>query len=272
MEYVNKIKEYYEILTKSEKKVADYILSQGEKLIYTTMGEVKAQTGVGDATIVRFCQKIGYSGFSELKIDIAKEDFSQMKEQEQVADLFEHAARQLVTAIDETKHSFEMDKIDEVSQLIVSARHVYIYGVGASGQSGLDLERMLIKVGIPSTAIIDSHYQAQSATIVTPQDVVIVFSLSGKTKDTFDTVKIAKDKGANIVVITSYGLSPIAQLADVVLKTAIEEHLLNGGSLAGRISQLFLSDVLVRNIEDKFATGKEDLRAEVLRSVMNKMI
>ena len=272
MEYVKKIKEYYETLTKSEKKVADYVLSYGEKLIYATMGDVKMQTGVGDATIIRFCQKIGYSGFSELKIDIAKEDFSHMKEQELVDNLVENASHQLLMAIDETKHSIEMDQIDEVSRLITQARHVYIYGVGASGQSSLDLERMLIKVGIPSTAIIDSHYQAQSATIVKPEDVVIAFTLSGKTKDTFESVSIAKNKGAKVVVMTSYSLSPIANLADVILKTSIEEHLLNGGSLAGRVSQLFLSDVLVRNIEEKFGTGDSSLREEVLRSVVNKMI
>lgn len=79
MNYIYLIKEHYPLLTKSEKKVADLILTSGKTIIYSTMSDIKEKTKVGDATIIRFCQKLGFSGFSDLKIEIAKEDFSQKK-------------------------------------------------------------------------------------------------------------------------------------------------------------------------------------------------
>lgn len=79
MSYIYLIKENYPFLTKSEKKVADFILNSGKTIIYSTMSDIKKNTKVGDATIIRFCQKIGFSGFSDLKIEIAKEDFSQKR-------------------------------------------------------------------------------------------------------------------------------------------------------------------------------------------------
>ncbi len=58
-----KIHEKYATLTKSEKKIADYILSSGEKIVYSTMSDIREATNVGDGTIIRFCQKSGFLVF-----------------------------------------------------------------------------------------------------------------------------------------------------------------------------------------------------------------
>lgn len=79
MNYIYLINEHYPLLTKSERKVADFILNSGESIIYSTMNDIKTKANVGDATIIRFCQKLGFSGFSDLKIEIAKEDFSKKR-------------------------------------------------------------------------------------------------------------------------------------------------------------------------------------------------
>ena len=71
---------YFE-LTPAEKKVADHFLWAGADIIYETMNDIKEKTKVGDATIVRLCHKLGYSGFSDLKVEVAKEDYSSNVEQ-----------------------------------------------------------------------------------------------------------------------------------------------------------------------------------------------
>ena len=102
-------------------------------------------------------------------------------------------------------------------------------------------------------------------------DTVIVFSLSGKTKDTYDSMKIAKKNGAKILAITNYLQSPIGRTADFVLQTAIEEFL-NGASLAGKISQLYLCDILVQGYERKNNVDSIELREKVLRAIIDKSI
>lgn len=66
MSYIYLIKENYPFLTKSEKSRWFYF-KFGKTIIYSTMSDIKKNTKVGDATIIRFCQKIGFSGFSDLK-------------------------------------------------------------------------------------------------------------------------------------------------------------------------------------------------------------
>ncbi|STQ83192.1 DNA-binding transcriptional repressor RpiR [Enterococcus faecalis] len=49
-----------------------------------------------------------------------------------------------------------------------------------------------MRVGIQAKAVLDPHYQAQVASLLTDRDLVIIFSLSGKTKDTYDSLKMQK--------------------------------------------------------------------------------
>lgn len=83
------IKEKYDLLTKSEKKVANIILSSPDQVAHGTMNDIKGLAKVGDATIIRFCQKLGYSGFSDLKIDVAKEDYFEQENSVSINSFFE---------------------------------------------------------------------------------------------------------------------------------------------------------------------------------------
>ena len=250
MSYIYLIKENYPFLTKSEKKVADFILNSGKTIIYSTMSDIKKNTKVGDATIIRFCQKIGFSGFSDLKIEIAKEDFSQKKEHPTSVKYYDEIANSLTEALYSTIRLLDEEKLNEAIKMITQSKNIYIFGVGSSGNTSLDLENMFLRVGVQAKAVLDPHFQAQVASLLTVNDLVIIFSLSGKTKDIH---------------------SPIGKSADLVLQTAIEEFL-NGGSLAGKISQLYICDLLVHGYEQNNNIDSVELREKVLRSIIDKSI
>lgn len=271
MKYTYLIRENYPFLTKSEKKVADYILNSGNAIIYSTMSDIKKNAKVGDATIIRFCQKIGFSGFSDLKIEIAKEDFSQKKEQPTSKKYYDEIAKNLTEALHSTIRLLDEEKLNDAVKMITQLKNIYLFGVGSSGNTCLDLESMFLRVGIQAKAVLDPHFQAQVASLLTVNDLVIVFSLSGKTKDTYDSLKIAKKNGAKIIAVTNYIHSPIGKSADLVLQTAIEEFL-NGGSLAGKISQLYICDLLVQGYEQNNNIDSVGLREKVLRSIIDKSI
>ncbi|KRL59520.1 MurR/RpiR family transcriptional regulator [Latilactobacillus fuchuensis] len=271
MSYTHLIREHYPKLTKSEKKVADFILSAQDKVIYSTISDVKKNTGVGDATIIRFCQKLGFSGFSDLKIEIAKENFNHHEATDQTVNFADVVSKRLVDAVLATQQLINIEHVEAAVKLVTEAQHIYIFGVGSSGNTSTDLEGMFLRAGVQAKAVIDPHFQAQVASLLTKDDLVIAFSLSGKTKDTHDSVTIAKQNHAKIISITNYLLSPIAQQGDVVLQTAIEEFL-NGGSLAGKVSQLYLCDVLVNGYERANQIDTLALKETVLRSILDKSL
>lgn len=270
MSYLDAIHAHYEELTKSEKKVADFIVSSGEKVLHQTLLDIKKATMVGDATIVRFCQKLGYSGFSDLKIDIAKEGFHHSKTTN--TSFIKTVENHLVSAIQETSKLADESKLEVAATLINQANNIYIFGVGSSGITAVDMESRFLRGGLQARAITDPHYQAMNASLCTENDLIIAFSLTGKTQDIYDALSVAKENKTKIIVISNYILSPIAQLGDVVIQTAIEEYLLNGGSLTGKVSQIFAMDLLITYYEKNYGVDELKMREKIARSIINKQI
>lgn len=268
-DYLELIKENYEEFTKSEKRVADFVVSSGTKLISSTLQDIKKATSVGDATIIRFCQKLGFSGFSELKIAIAEKGYQMPNSDASFAKVVEE---KLIDSIKQTYSLTKIDSLEQAAQLIHYSQQVFIFGVGSSGLSALDMESRLLRSGIRSKAIIDPHYQAMNASLFNEKDVVIAFSLTGRTKDLVDSLTVAKQNGAKIVVISNYLLSPIAQLGDVVIQTAIEEYLLNGGSLSGKVSQIYAMDVLITCYEVMYGINNVDMRKKIAKAIVDKQV
>lgn len=156
------------------------------------MSDIREATNVGDGTIMRFCQKIGFSGFSDLKIAIAKEDFSKQQEDSQESDFFDKRSKTINKALKTTNQRLDNEKLKQAIQMITESNQIYIFGVGSSGNTGNDLEAMFLRVGVQSRSVVDPHFQAQIASLLTEKDLVIGFSLSGRTKDTHDSLSIAK--------------------------------------------------------------------------------
>ncbi|MGF2146158.1 SIS domain-containing protein [Vagococcus fluvialis] len=152
------------------------------------------------------------------------------------------------------------------------AKNIYIFGVGSSGITVVDMESRFLRGGLQARAITDPHYQAMNASLCTGEDLIIAFSLTGKTQDIYDALSVAKENKAKIIVISNYILSPIAQLGDVVIQTAIEEYLLNGGSLTGKVSQIFAMDLLITYYEKNYGVDELKMREKIVRSIINKQI
>lgn len=250
MRYIAIIKSCYPSLSKTEKKVADYILKEKGKIIYQTLLEISQNIEVGEATIIRFVRKIGFSGFQDLKFEIAKENNTDNKnmdnngEYNNYENYIEANAERIVQTITNTKATLVQDNLNLAIKMITDAKRVFFYGVGSSGFTANEAQVRFMRLGVIGNSVIDPHFQSMYSSISNNKDVIIVFSISGYTKDIIEAVKIAKKENTKVIAITSYILSPVAQLADCVLLTAAKENPLEGGSFTGKISQLYIIDLL----------------------------
>lgn len=265
------IQEKYHMLTKSEKRIADYLLEKKEQAVYQTMKDVTEAVNVGDATLIRFSQKIGFNGFSDLKIAIAKEEFTSQYEGDNDHQFYDRILENQIKVLESTRQLLDSEVVQQAIEAITKAKSIYIIGVGSSGLSAASLEKMLLRVGVHANHIVDPHFQAHALALLGPEDLVICFSLSGRTKDIYDSLKIAKENHTPIIAITNFKSSPIAEMGDIVLQTANEEFF-DGGSLAGKISQLYISETLVRGYEIKNKIKTVELREKVLRSIIDKTL
>ncbi|TWE04834.1 RpiR family transcriptional regulator [Neobacillus bataviensis] len=252
---LGKIRSYYARLSEKEKKVADYILKNPEKIIHNTINEVAEDLQVADATVFRFCKRIGFKGYQAMKIALASEiiepiqqiheEINENDNEKTVADKIFHSN---IRTLENTLQILDGNSIQDAVSLLMKANRVEFYGTGGSNVVAMDAFHKFVRTGIKAFAFIDSHFQLMSASQLGENDVAIVISHSGTNKDTLNILKTAKKNGAKTIGITSYPKSPICQYSDVALYTSSEETEYRSEALSSRIAQLSLIDALYVNI------------------------
>lgn len=264
------INSYIPSLTKSEKKVAEYILNSNDEILYYTLQDISKKTGVGEATVMRFCNKIGFEKFANLKLLIAKETIDNTIDEN--LDTTTFVKESLNQTINNTSSLLSTESLNKAVNLIEQTKRIWFFGVGSSGLSALQAEANFARIGILSKAISDPHFQAMSSSCFNKDDLVIAFSISGSTKDIYDSLVIAKDANAKIIVITNYIESPLSLLADCTLLTAAKENLLKGGSVSGSISQLMVIDALKSEYIKRNEKIVKQRQEKTAKSILNKSL
>lgn len=245
------IRRMFNSLRPAEKKVASYILDNGGQVVYQSITELASATGTSDATIIRFANALGFSGYQELKIALARELVSpdrNIHEDIDPRDSLQVAVNKAfqanVQAVSDTLNVLDIESLQRAIDAVVGANHVYLYGVGTSALSAQDAYYKLLRVGIHANFYADAHMQAISTAMIGEDDVVIGFSHSGSTRDVVDVLSLARERGACIVCVTNRVRSPMAKLADIVLRTASEETPFGSGGVPSMIAQLSVVDAL----------------------------
>ncbi len=252
---IGKIRSYYARLSEKEKKIADYILQNPEQIIHCTINELAEDLNVADATVFRFCKRIGFKGFQAMKIALASEVIEpiqqiheEITEQDNVKTVTEKVFQSNIRTLENTLQILNERSIQQAVDLLSKAKRVEFYGTGGSAVIAMDAFHKFVRTGIKAFSFIDSHFQLMSASQLSKNDIAVIISHSGTNKDTLNILKTAKKNGATTISITGYPKSPIAQNADVALFTSSEETEYRSEALSSRIAQLSLIDALYVNM------------------------
>ena len=172
-----------------------------------------------------------------------------------------------ITAINGTQSALSPDAVDKAVDLLRAARQVFCLGQGGSMLLANDICARFSSLSNKFRTAGDSHLQLLSASLMTPEDVVLFVSYSGATRDMMETLRTAKASGAKIVLLTHYEDSPGAALADVVLLCGAQESPLDSGSIPIKVSVLYVAEVLLLRYmldDPKQANDAQDRTSEAV--------
>ena len=267
--------EYYQ-LTSAEKKVADYAVIHQHKTQFMSISELAEESGVAEATISRFCKRLGYKGYSAFKLAVANSTASRPEAAPQAGEVTDqdsiHEMCQKLYAVDvdamaQTRELVRPEPIRKAADMLISAGKVLCMGQGGSMILAQECAHLFSTIQGNCFAVTDSHMQAIASAHLTPGDVVLYFSYSGSTKELLRNLRVIRERRARIILVTRFPKSPGAAYADVVLQCGSREGPLQGGSVAARVAQLFLLDVLfheVCRLDLKWNYARREMVAEVL--------
>lgn len=249
----------YSGLSKSEQIAANYFLNHPDHIFQYPLASLSQMSGTSQGAWVRFCKSIGFDGLKGLKNALFIETSQEKAEsdsivQTQFLDIRQCssipvAADQIcansIQAIEATRKLLDEQALEQIVPMIINARSIGCFGIGASGLVAEDLYSKFLRLGYHVFFSHDIHVSYSFASTSSPQDMAIIFSNSGETSEILRLARILKNCGTPTVAITRYHVNnPLSELADYVLYIDSTEILKRSGATSSRIAQLCVSDIL----------------------------
>lgn len=257
----SEIKNGYEFLTKTEKKIADCILNEPNRFTGLSITDLSALCGVSQGSINNFSKKLCGGGFSDLKITVAgcisayhKQPFSTIDKNSGMKAALSHRISETAEAFRNTLEINDESVLRTVAEDIMKSERVAVFGVYQSGIVARDLCYQLIQLGIPASYQEDTLMGAVAASLLNKNCIVLAFSSSGETKEIIDAVALARENGAKGIGITSNKFSPLAAICDELLLSAGSGSSISDRYNEVRMSQMLLCDTLcsyIRSVIDE---------------------
>ncbi|GAK55800.1 RpiR family Helix-turn-helix domain-containing protein [Candidatus Vecturithrix granuli] len=246
----SKIKSCYPALRTAEKKVADYILQHGEEVTEMTVTEVAESSQVSDATVVRFCQKIGYKGFYQMKIALAQDlthpmfGFHPSISPDHFEESIQNIFTLTLTNLKETASSINAPDVKQCVRLLNTCQSIYLFAAGNSCSIASDAMYKFSRIGLKAIHSNIPETQVALAQLMTEQDVALAISHSGSSKLILTCLEIAKKQQAKIICITNFVKSPVGKISDYHITTAAHEYIFYDDSVITRICEMAVVDML----------------------------
>ena len=249
------ITEQYHSLTRSSRKLADYILANTHDSQYMSISSLAENCGVSEASITRFCRILGLSGYNNLKLALAKAAYvtdigdpsdtpETITSEDTLNSIFHKLYDSNVLSLNETMELLDETEISRAVDLISSADRVFCLGNGGSMVMAMEAWARFSIATSRFVHIEDSHMQVMNISLATEHDVILFFSYSGSTKDMEDIMRIAVERHVSVVLVTHFPNSRATKYADVILLCGYNESPLQSGSVAAKIGQLFIIECL----------------------------
>ena len=258
-----KLKSTYDSLTKSEKKIANFIMKNFEKAKNMTSYEISNTVNVGQATVIRFSKKLGYASFNELINSINKLEQEDILEKnislsDDITTTNTKIANQYIDVVKLTLELNPAKVFEDVIEEIIKAERIVVLGIGNSAIVSTDFVNKLARVGMNAFTNLDTHLQFSMITNLRKKDLLILISDSGETREIVEAAKLAKENNTKIIAITKFTKNKLHSYSDYILKTASFDVNLRLDATTSRIAQFTIIDMIFINIlKTDFSKYKE---------------
>lgn len=252
----------YEELFKKEKKVADFIMENPDKVIMMNVAEFADECGVSDATIVRMCQHAGYQGYHQLRLllsrDVGRRDEEQMvqdeerkgRSREESEDFIDYVINKNMESVIQFSQQIDKTVLFSAVKLIMEAESVYIVAIGNTIPVAEDLEFRLERFGIKAYTANRSETYLNYISLGSDRDILIAISQSGVSKRVIQAAEMAQEIGMKIIGITGKQISPLAQIADYTLLVGDGNGLFTwGNEPVSHVCEMIINDLILYTIK-----------------------
>lgn len=262
-------KKNYAKLTKTEKRIAEFVSKNPKKLITLSALELGKELGVSDASVLRFSKNIGFNKFSDFKNYVALE-LSEGNLNERIVKNWNNftsendLANKIINAdlrnIQDFLLNIDFELIERLIDLIEKSKKIYILGIGASRAIAQFMFWHIKRLGYSSECIIEGGFGLyETISKIKKEELLILFAFPKFLNDEINTLKVIKEKRAKSVVITSSLFSEISFLGDIVFRVPIQNNaFLNSYMVPMEFCNIVLTSLFEKNKEKIYEEWKKN--------------
>ncbi|PYA13457.1 MurR/RpiR family transcriptional regulator [Serratia marcescens] len=250
MNTLDKIQSHLELLSKSERKVAEVILASPQTAIHSSIATLARLADVSEPTVNRFCRRLDTKGFPDFKLHLAQSLANgtpyvnrNVEEDDSVDSYTSKIFESVMASLDTVKANLDIAAINRAVDLLTQAKKISFFGLGASAAVAHDAMNKFFRFNIPVVYFDDIVMQRMSCMNSGEGDVVVLISHTGRTKNLVEMAHLARENDATVLAITSRD-TPLAQAATLPLLLDVPEDTDVYMPMVSRIAQLTLIDVL----------------------------
>lgn len=240
-------------VSKKERILCDYILEEPAKVMQLSVQSLAKRCQISAATVVRFCRRLELNGYADLKLRLSAavqeaqgEEYAEIKPGESAADISGKLQLHFENALKVTTKKLDDQVIERVVTAIHEAHQVQLFGVVSSSLVVQDMYQKLSRVGVSAMVNSDVHLAATALAAGSDEDLLIVVSTSGTTKEAVSLLQFAKEKKITTILITANVDSVGALLADHILESQnLGESVIRPGASTSLVTEFFVADVLL---------------------------
>ncbi|GAB2504443.1 MurR/RpiR family transcriptional regulator [Microbulbifer agarilyticus] len=249
-----KIRAMRDSMSNHEQRIADFVLENVEAVRAQSSKALAEQVGVSQSSVVKFSQKLGYKGYSDLKLSLTesvarsamlpKAIHGDIAADDDLATVAQKLIARKNLALNETVMANSEKVLLQSVEALLSAKRILLFGVGASSLVARDVAYKLMKLGKSVLVENDTHVQVANAATLGQGDVVFAISESGVTQDVIRVAQAATSQGAEVISLTRFARNPLTELATHSLFCVANESEARSSSILARTAQFMITDLL----------------------------
>lgn len=247
----SKIAEARPRLPRKEKIVADYVVNNIDSIVNLSAKDLADLTGTSLSSVVRFCQDCGFSGFADMKSYLDRDTLSSInledahiQHTDSAAMIKQKALSIHLSVINGLNSLWDGRCFEQAAEAMLKAKRIIVIGEGGSRSTALTFFYIFTQMHLPVENYYDPVFEIMKVSTVTPDDVVVGISVTGRLRNTIDSLKVAKEQGATTIGLVGSSDSPMLKYTDIVIPTASIEKRYYKSALGRRISELAAIEVL----------------------------
>lgn len=258
---ISKIISMQQSLTVSENEIAQYVINHPDTVVTSTITAIARNTNTSEASINRFCKKIGFKGFNSFKVALAQDTFySNMQRSEtQGRDSFiTSISKDYNNMLVNTTAMLDDEQVFQAANAIRRANRIYIFSSAATALIAHELEFKLGMAGIYAKAVTDSDTIYIHANNVAADDLVIAIAPTLFMRDFYRAVALCKENGVALISITSYDSPKLSNLIDYKFIISDKITTRYSVSISNSLMFLYTADVLYCALLESDKTLKQN--------------